>query len=148
MARPLLSFVSRNEFIRSKLSSFSAHVSQTIRTPSGKLHTLAQITRRTFLLQRGCTVRTGAHKLDSVNAQFTVELFRLKNRIRLNYFNLNWFKYNIDVTWCPFTSRLNSTWPGEIVPIDPGYMSRKIRKFRTDKFGTWNKRKFWLMQLM
>ena len=27
-------------------------------------------------------------------------------------------------------------------------MSRKIRKFRTDKFDTWNKRKFWLMQLM
>ena len=32
--------------------------------------------------------------------------------------------------------------------IDPVYMSRKIRKFRTDKFDTWNKRKFWLMQLM
>ena len=32
--------------------------------------------------------------------------------------------------------------------VDPGYMSRKIRKFRTDKFDTWNKRKFWLMQLM
>ena len=31
---------------------------------------------------------------------------------------------------------------------DPVYMSRKIRKFRTDKFDTWNKRKFWLMQLM
>ena len=30
----------------------------------------------------------------------------------------------------------------------PVYMSRKIRKFRTDKFDTWNKRKFWLMQLM
>ena len=28
---------------------------------------------------------------------------------------------------------------------DPGYMSRKIRKFRANKFGTWNKRKFWLM---
>ena len=25
---------------------------------------------------------------------------------------------------------------------DPGYMSRKIRKFRTDKFDTFNKRKF------
>ena len=25
---------------------------------------------------------------------------------------------------------------------DPGYMSRKIRKFRTDKFDTCNKRKF------
>ena len=25
---------------------------------------------------------------------------------------------------------------------DPGYMSRQIRKFRTDKFDTWNKRKF------
>ena len=32
--------------------------------------------------------------------------------------------------------------------MDPVYMSRKIRKFRTDKFDTWNKRKFWLMQLM
>ena len=31
---------------------------------------------------------------------------------------------------------------------DPVYMSRKIRKFRTDKFDTWNKRKFCLMQLM
>ena len=31
---------------------------------------------------------------------------------------------------------------------DPGYMSRKIRKFRTDKFDTWHKRKFWLLQLM
>ena len=31
---------------------------------------------------------------------------------------------------------------------DPVYMSRKIRKFRTDKFDMWNKRKFWLMQLM
>ena len=31
---------------------------------------------------------------------------------------------------------------------DPVYMSRKNRKFRTDKFDTWNKRKFWLMQLM
>ena len=30
---------------------------------------------------------------------------------------------------------------------DPVYMSRKIRKFRTDKFDTWNKRKFWLMWL-
>ena len=30
----------------------------------------------------------------------------------------------------------------------PVYMSRKIRNFRTDKFDTWNKRKFWLMQLM
>ena len=27
---------------------------------------------------------------------------------------------------------------------DPGYMSRKIRKFRKDKFDTRNKRKFWL----
>ena len=35
-----------------------------------------------------------------------------------------------------------------ITHIDPVYMSRKIRKFRTDKFDTWNKRKFWLMQLM
>ena len=26
--------------------------------------------------------------------------------------------------------------------VDPGYMSRKIRKFRTDKFDTRNKRKF------
>ena len=26
---------------------------------------------------------------------------------------------------------------------DPVYMSRKIRKFRTDKFDTWNKRKFY-----
>ena len=31
---------------------------------------------------------------------------------------------------------------------DPGYISRKIRKFRTDKFDRWNKRKFWLMKLM
>ena len=30
---------------------------------------------------------------------------------------------------------------------DPGYMSRKIRKFRADKFDTRkrNKRKFWLV---
>ena len=27
---------------------------------------------------------------------------------------------------------------------DPGYMSRKIRKIRTDKFDSCNKRKFWL----
>ena len=27
--------------------------------------------------------------------------------------------------------------------IDPVYMSRKIRKFRTDKFDTWNKRHIW-----
>ena len=31
---------------------------------------------------------------------------------------------------------------------DPGYMSRTNRKFRTDKFGACNKRKFRLMQLM
>ena len=31
---------------------------------------------------------------------------------------------------------------------DRGYMSRKIQTFRTDKFDTWNKRKFWVMQLM
>ena len=31
---------------------------------------------------------------------------------------------------------------------DPVYMSRKNRKFRTDKFDTWNKQKFWLIQLM
>ena len=30
----------------------------------------------------------------------------------------------------------------------PGYMSRQIWKFRTDKFDTWNKRKFWFMQFM
>ena len=31
---------------------------------------------------------------------------------------------------------------------DSGYMNRKIRKFRTEKIDTWNKRKFWLMQPM
>ena len=31
---------------------------------------------------------------------------------------------------------------------DPGYMSRKIWKFCTEKFDTRNKRKFWLIQLM
>ena len=31
---------------------------------------------------------------------------------------------------------------------DPGYMSGKIRKFRTDKLDTWNKLKFWHMYLM
>ena len=31
---------------------------------------------------------------------------------------------------------------------DPGHMGRTIRKFRTDKFDAWNKRKLWLMQLM
>ena len=39
------------------------------------------------------------------------------------------------------------TWSSS-VNTDTVYMSRKIRKFRTDKFDTWNKRKFWLMQLM
>ena len=38
--------------------------------------------------------------------------------------------------------------PPPMAVIDPVYMSRKIRKFRTDKFDTWNKRRFWLMQLM
>ena len=38
--------------------------------------------------------------------------------------------------------------PHSRVVTDPVYMSRKIRKFRTDKFDTWNKRNFWLMQLM
>ena len=39
-----------------------------------------------------------------------------------------------------------SSWASEV--SDDAYLSRKIRKFRTDKFDTWNKRKFWLMQLM
>ena len=38
--------------------------------------------------------------------------------------------------------------PSLLPPVfDPGYMSRKIWKFWTDKFDTRNKRKFWLMQL-
>ena len=36
----------------------------------------------------------------------------------------------------------------EAPQTDPGYMNRKSRKFRTDKFSTWNKQNFWLMQLM
>ena len=31
---------------------------------------------------------------------------------------------------------------------DSGYIGRKIRKFRTDKFDTCNKQKFRLLQLM
>ena len=38
-----------------------------------------------------------------------------------------------------------SEWCRDSWHPDPGYMSGKIRKFRTDKFDTRNKRKFWLM---
>ena len=37
---------------------------------------------------------------------------------------------------------------GSVLYRNPGYMSRKFRKFRTNKFDTLSKRKFLLMQLM
>ena len=45
--------------------------------------------------------------------------------------------------WCHATLMLRSLWFNH-----PGYMSRKIRKFRTAKFDTRDRRKFWLMQFM
>ena len=45
------------------------------------------------------------------------------------------------IVHCPVYSR-DHHWP---VTNDPVYKSRKNRKFRADKFDTWNKRKFWLI---
>ena len=133
-----LSYVSRVEFIRPKLMFLSAHVAgigtRQCAPPPPSLIILCLGTFRAKLIPpaspRPARVGAGGRgRGDEVRTGGGGGLGELSGPEMLTDTATNWTADGLKTVF----SRER---------CDPGYMSRKIIKFRTDKFDTFNKRKF------
>ena len=122
-------FVSRIEFIRSKLSIFSAHVYGVIVDAVG-------VPGATDLLGGPCGLPPPRLPPPAGTLSWKVA-HRCITRSR-----------RAGAARSADTNRAAGEPRAMAADIDPGHMNRIIRKFLADKFDTWHKRKFWLMQLL